>query len=275
MANRLSEKSDLYYRLGVLFGPLEEIVASPADYTVQERAAVIARYNAEYLKLIHQFQRFSVSQPGHDYAIEYERFFNALNGVKARLVHGSKLEEILPGQLQQARDAIDAVPVPPVSVIHAAGTPFSTYCRIRELCEVDATKSVTWIDAYVDSSIFHRYLAAARTTTQITLVTTEPSQSASRRDKDRWLAFLDVSRLFAKEKGATQYSLYVAPSVHDRWLVFDSSRIYSLGGSAKDAGSRDHFTLASVEPSTENLSLVTATITGATELFGPTVAQHA
>lgn len=275
MANRLSEKNDLYYRLGILFGPLEKIVAFPADYTVQERAAVIARYNAEYMRLIDQFHRFSLSQPGHDYAVEYERFFNALNGVKARLVHGLKLEDILAKQLKEAHDAIDAVPVPGISVIHAAGTPFSTYCQIRELCEVDATMSVTWIDAYVDSSVFHRYFYAARTATLITLVTTEPSQNASRREQNRWLEFLDVSRLFAKEKGASQYRLYIADSIHDRWIVFDNSRIYSLGGSAKDAGSRDHFTLSTVEPSSENLSLVTSAVTGAKEFFGPTVPKHA
>jgi hypothetical protein len=40
MVNRLSEKSDLYYRLGVLFGPLEEIVASPADYPSEVRIDV-------------------------------------------------------------------------------------------------------------------------------------------------------------------------------------------------------------------------------------------
>lgn len=274
MSNRLSEKCDLYYSLGALIRPLEVLVASPSNYTSQERAAVIARYNAEWPQLAQQAERFSKSEPGHNYSIEYHRFFLALSGITNRVARGAALDEILPVQLQQARDAINAIPVPPMSVIQEAGTPFTTYCRIRELCEVDATTSLTWIDAYFDSSVFHRYLAAVSPTTQISLVTTEPSAKASARDKARWNAFLDVSQLFAMEKGSSQYRLLVTSRLHDRWLVFDNSRIYALGGSAKDAGNKDHFTLTSVEASPQNLNLVSETMAGATEYRGSSVRQH-
>ena len=38
------------------------------------------------------------------------------------------------------------------------------------------------------------------------------------------------SRLFAGERGINKYRLLIVNSLHDRWLVLDSKRIYALGG---------------------------------------------
>jgi hypothetical protein len=83
-----------------------------------------------------------------------------------------------------------------------------------------------------------------------------------------------VSRLFAQERGPDRYRLIVNPNLHDRWVVFDEKRIYSLGGSAKDAGYRDYFTIASVDASPANLQAIQDQINNGVEWFGPKCPNH-
>jgi hypothetical protein len=108
----------------------------------------------------------------------------------------------------------------------------------------------------------------------ITLVTSEPGSHAGSKDRIRWSEFLDISRLFAQERGPSHYRLIVQPNLHDRWIVFDEKRIYALGGSAKDAGDRDYFTITAVEASPENLVRIQTQINSGIEFFGPNVSQH-
>lgn len=273
--DRLRQKHDLFVKLGALFGPLLRLVENADQYDEQERAETLARYFAEYRGLQEEFRSFCEGQPGHDYAIQFYRFFTALDGLRGRLVETSAPLELVVGeQLAIAQSAIDAVPIPRASVIMEAGSPFTTYCRLRELCEVDATNSLMWLDPFFDANVFHRYLSNIRQQVPVTLVTTEPSPNAGRRDKTRWTEFLDLSRLFAQERGPSRYRLVVQPSLHDRWVIFDGRRIYSLGGSAKDAGAKDYFTITSVMSSTENLDRIQAHIDSGTEWFGEGTPQH-
>ena len=108
----------------------------------------------------------------------------------------------------------------------------------------------------------------------ITFVTCKPGDRAGARDKRRWTEFLEISRLFAQERGIAAYRLVVHPDLHDRWIVFDDKRIYSLGGSAKDAGNRDFFTITAVEPSVANLQAIRTQISTGDEFFGPNTAHH-
>ena len=98
--------------------------------------------------------------------------------------------------------------------------------------------------------------------------------SSRKRDKDRWENFLDISRLYAKERGPDKYRLIFQPDLHDRWVVFDNKRIYSLGGSAKDAGVKDYFTITSVRATKVNLESIDSHINTGTELFGPNTKPH-
>ena len=259
-------------KLGALFGPLFKLVDAPEQYNPQERAETIARYFAEYPKLQTEFGTFSTGQPGHDYAIESHRFRTALKSIKVSLILGQSLEAVVREQFALAQAAIDAVPVPATSVILEAGSPFTAYCRLRELCEADATTSLMWLDPFMSASIFHRYIAGVRSTVSVTLVTSEPGPGG--RDRTRWPEFLDVSRLYASERGSTLYTLIVQPKLHDRWAVFDDKRIYALGGSAKDAGQRDYFTLTGVEATPTNLQRIKDHISTGTEFFGATSPTH-
>lgn len=272
--DRLQRKSQLLTQLGALFGPLQRLIEHPSAYDEREKAETLARYFAECPTLQAEFQAFSIGQPGHNYVVEYQKFYSALHAIQNRLVNGVPLETVVTDQLAIARAAIDAVPVPRTSVIMEAGTPFTVYRRLRELCEVDATTRLLWLDPFLDSSIFHRYVANVRSGVPVTLVTSGPTQRSSSRDKARWAEFCDVSRLYAQERGSALYRLLVQDSLHDRWVVLDDKRIYALGGSAKDAGSHDHFTITSVEASATNLERLQHHIDTATEVFGPNVPSH-
>ena len=144
----------------------------------------------------------------------------------------------------------------------------------RSLCEADATKSITWFDPYFGSDIFHRYLQFANQDVAVVLVISEAGRNAGRKNIDRWNSFLDISRLFAGERGINKYRLLIADSLHDRWLVLDRKRIYALGGSAKDAASKDLFTITDIEASRDNLRKIDDTISAAKEWFGPSTSTH-
>lgn len=272
--DRLTEKLDLLVKLGRLFGPMQRLAECPDDYNEQERAETIARYLYEHQVLIQEFAKFSTGQAGHNYQIEYKKFIRALTYVAGRIEKGHDLGQLLTEQITIAREAINAVPVPRSSVILAAGTPFTAYCKLRSLSEADAARVVLWFDPYFGADIFHRYLQFVDSNVSVVLVATEPSPRAGRTNADRWTDFLDISRLFARERGVTKYRLLVAGSLHDRWLVLDGKRIYSLGGSAKDAASKDLFTITHVEASAENLQKIDDTLNASTEWFGPHTPVH-
>lgn len=273
--DRLQQKNELFFKLGRLFDPLLTLIDHPEHYDAQERARVIARYCSEHTTLQQEFRIFSQGEPGHNYLVEYNKFFNALQRVVHDLIQSNKdLSDIVPSQLSIAKAAIDAVPVPSSSIIFEAGTPFSTYCKLKRLCEVDALHKLIWIDAYMSSTVFYRFLSSARPNVTVTLVTSEPSSNAGRRNRDRWIEFLDVSRLFAQERGDSQYQLVVNNNLHDRWIVFDDKRIYSVGGSAKDAANKDYFTITTVESSDSNLQSIQTQIDNGTEYFGSNTTSH-
>jgi hypothetical protein len=118
-------------------------------------------------------------------------------------------------------------------------------------------------------------ISAVRTGVAVTIVTAEPRATASKKDKERWVELLDVSRHYAIEHGNSVYRLIVhSDSLHDRWIMFDKKRIYTLGGSAKDAGDRQYFTIKPLESSAKNLAQIQAHIDGGKEYFGPSTAIH-
>jgi hypothetical protein len=271
----LQEKYKLFSKLGALFGPLQRLIEHPEQYNEQEKARAIARYCNEYPRLKDEFSTFSESQPGHKYSIQESKFRGALVSVETSLTFfNEELKDVVPVAISRAQSAINAIPIPSTSVILEAGSPFTAYCRLRELCEIDATTSLVWLDPYFDESIFHRYLLGIRSETIVTLVTREPKAHASNREKRRWTEFLDISRLYAQERGSTAYQLILQPSLHDRWIVFDEKRIYSLGGSAKDAGSRDYFTITSIESNLTNLEIIQNQVASGTEIFGSINSPH-
>lgn len=109
----------------------------------------------------------------------------------------------------------------------------------------------------------------------VTLVTQAPWGQASAHDNQCWLEFLDVSRLYSRKHDAHHYRLLVSnQDLHDRWLRFDNRRLFSLGGSAKDAGDRQYFTIAPLALTPENAARVQAHVDNSEEWYGPSTPQH-
>jgi hypothetical protein len=257
-----------------LFGPFLRLIEYPELYDQQDKAETIARYFAEFPILAREFRAFCVGQPGHYYHIQNHEFERALDSARELSADNPRLADVVRQKLNAARAAIDAVPVPRTSVSLEAGSPFTAYRKLRELCEADVTTSVTWLDPYFGADIFLRYIGSVRRNVPVTLVTSEPGSHAGRVDMARWAGFLDASRLYAQELGPAAYRLVIQPNLHDRWVVFDDKRIYALGGSVKDAGDKDYFTITSVEASQVNLGKIQAQIATGTEYLGLHTPQH-
>lgn len=275
--DRLKWKNDIIYKLGILFGPIQRINDDPESYNNQEEARILARFCSEYPKLTQEFKQFCTAQPGEDYDIQYTRLWEALTYFKADLAReGRTLSDAISYHFPKARSAVESVPVPVVSAILDASTPFSTYCKVRELCEADTLESLVLIDPFLEASVFHRYLETAAENIFVTLVTSKLRESAGRRDRDRLNAFLDVSRLFAQERGKSSYRLVLHPSgvLHDRWLVLDEKRIYSLGSSVKDAGDKQYYTITGLDASSQNLRKIGDHIESGEEYFGSSTDEH-
>ena len=275
--DRLEQKSDLQFKLGSLFGPLLRIAERPAEYDDQEVSEAVARYCYEYPKFYEEMRAFCESQPGHSYQVEMNRMWMGLLGLMTDICHhNAKLADVVLRRMEQSRAALSAIPVPRDSVILEAGSPFTAYCTIRDLCQADTTKELALVDAYMDDTVFHRFLRPVREDVPITLVMSDLRPSASKKDQQRHAEFLDVSRLFAQERGPTQYRLILQPAgvLHDRWMRFDEKRLINLGGSSKDAGDRQYFTITFIDATPENLHAFQKHIDSGTEYYGPSTTTH-
>lgn len=272
--DRLAEKYGLLVKLGELFRPLKHLGDYPEKYDEQERAETIAQYFAEYPKLISDFDVFSNGQPGYKYLIQYNEFRAALRGVQQDIVNGMDISTSVGKRYEDASNAIQAIPIPRSSTIYDAGTPFTTYCLLKSLCESDASTLIVWIDPYMDMTIFHRFLIGVQPSVRVILVTSEPKENAKPTEKNRWQQFLDISKLYSQERGQDKYQLIVHQSdLHDRWLVLDHKRFYSLGGSAKDAGNK-YFTVARLDATPATIRAVQEHIERGREVFGPNTLKH-
>jgi hypothetical protein len=276
--NLVRQKQDLFVKLGELFGPLRKVGRNLSTASEQDKSRAVAQFAAEYFAVLLTFQHFSKAQPGLDFLVESRRFSEALQNVIHNVQVGRPIDVVAEEQFSMALAALDAISVPATSMILEPESPFNAYSQLRALCELEATRSLTWLDPYIDASVFSRYLSALRPGVHVTLVSVEvpASTSAGRnRNRDRWVQFLEISRLYAKEYGAGSYRLVVNPQLHDRWAVTDGNRIYQLGGSAKDAADTKYFTIGTVEASPNNLGKLAQLCGGGAECFGPSTSLHA
>lgn len=103
-----------------------------------------------------------------------------------------------------------------------------------------------------DWTIFHRFLFTAPEETEVILVASAPTKGG--RDATRWREFLDISRLYAQERGA-RYRLMDNQNFHDRWLLADAQPFH-VGGSVKDLG-KDPVTISKLDATPGNIEKIT------------------
>ena len=267
--DRLQSRNGLLVKVGVLFAPLLALVKSGKHTDGETRVRALAQYAVELPAVIEEFRVFANSEPGHRYDVEAQKFSLAVQGLLSALAatEDADLGLLVPVHLRRACGAIESVPVGNEGTLNDYGTPFSTYCKLRELLSGLPTKELFIVDAYLDHTVFHRYLSGVQPGVRSVLVTQEPRSGASR-DQRRWNEFLDVSRLFAAEAGFSRYQLSVHQAgLHDRWAVVDQQRLFQLGGSLKDAGVK-HFSVGSIRADPASLRVVLALADSGTEYFG-------
>jgi len=274
--DRKQRQAELIYKVGLIFRPLEDLfAASPGSYTQADLARLRSQFHLDHEKLLKELEQFCKEETGLDFSVEFHDIQHPLanmnNVVRQCLMNDLtsvrvNKENFLPRLLA----AIAAVPVETSSMVFDAKTPFTTYCRIRELVST-AAKQIVFVDRYVDENLFCRYFHEV--SPQVSLcIGTWPR--ANHGNKAAYDSFLDASRLFAVERGNQLYRLVEIGSFHDRMLRIDD-QLYHLGGSAKDAGGKSPFTISKMEPTPANFQKLDALIGGGTELFGPSTPTHA
>ncbi len=268
--NRKEQQAEILIKLGYLLAPLQDIVDYPDQQTPQTRARASAKFANDQVKFSLDVDSFCKGEEGHRYRIEDDRAMRWLSKLADNLMDYRDEPEKLAPCLEQARngvvDAILAIPTEVDFEVLEAQSPFQAYCKLKTFFET-VSRKVIWADPYMGASLFHRFLRQLPASVSVTLITKD------RGNHGEYQSFLDVSKLYAQEKGASRYTLIVESTNHDRWLQCDK-QIYHLGGSAKDAGKRSPFTISKLAPSQVNFQKLQDLIDSGTELFGPNQTTH-
>jgi len=268
--NRKREQAELLFQLGQLVGPIMKVAEDPDSYDSDERKRILARYFHDEPAFVQAFDRFTRGESGHHYRAEMSRVCNQTANF-ASLVTRSDEEQLY----QHIRDLhkalfelVYSIPIPAESCIQAAYTPFSTYCLVKNLCSTCITQ-IVWMDRYFDQTIFCRYFVDTPTSVQITLVTWPDTKCKGKRDQQRYSEFIDISRLFAQERGLQSYRLITSEDFHDRWLRCDD-KLFLLGGSIKDLGKDATFTISKLDSTPENIQHFDDAVNSGIEVSEPT-----
>jgi hypothetical protein len=274
--DRKREQAELLVLLGRLFGPMLSYADNPGTVSLPDRARVFARFFADRPRFLQAFIAFTQSEPGHLYLIEQaegvRQIGNLEHFLQPVLASPEAQSHLILEKYKAVLDIIQSIPVVADSAIIEASSPFAAYCFLRDRAAT-VKRRIDWVDRYMDASLFHRFLRDTPLDAVVTLVTWPEAKLSSAKDKSRYNAFIDVSRIFAAERGIDHYSLLTHDKIHDRWLRCDDE-LYSLGGSAKDAGQSTDFTVSRIEPYAANMKQVDELVANGKRLFGPGQLEH-
>ena len=272
--NRKSEQADIIFRLGCLLGPLEQAATDPSRFDSDEQERIRARFLADLPTFLNAAVQFCNGEPGHQYGRQQDVILGCHNEMRGKIVQAERIEE-LQSTLQDNRDRIIqqilSVPVPVDSAIYEARTPFSTYCLVKDVCST-VRQRVVWLDRYFDQTLFHRFFTDTPPGARVTLVTLPGAGLTSRNDRTRHAEFMDVSRLFAIERGLQGYQLIENANFHDRWLRCDD-KLFTLGGSIKDLD-KGPFTMSCIDSTPQNRQHFDDAVVRGNEVFGPEHTTH-
>jgi len=263
---RHEQRAEFPYKLGLLLRPVLDVIERPHEFNTDERRRIRGRFEKDRQQLHNQLSEFCMAEPGTMYQKEWAEIAARLSTLASTIDGIVDLPSWLPAELENQRaallSAIASVPVQTDSTIYLARTPFTSYLRLKALCDA-ADKHVICIDRYIDYTLFHRQLAGIPSHVEITLVTWRSALSHD---------FIDVSRLFAAERG-TKYRLCTNQNFHDRWLRRDN-QMFLLGGSIKHAGTKNVYTVAPMASTAAELQQVDQLIATSQEVFGPRQTSH-
>jgi hypothetical protein len=131
---------------------------------------------------------------------------------------GLEARDVYVKRFRAIKNAIRAVPCDDPDEILPTESPFQSYLRLRPIFTGVATRLHVF-DPYLDSTVYHRYLAEVPDTVPIVVVTGEANMKASGgKATRRRRELVAVSELFAAERPTT-YRFLVSPALHDRHLT--------------------------------------------------------
>lgn len=271
--SRKREQAELFVKLGELVGPLKKIAENPQTFDSDEKSRILARYFHDAAKFGDAFREFCGTEPGHLYHSQQYLATLTLNlfANKAGMEPHATFDRV-PKLWEDLFGILSSIPVPVESSIHAAHTPFSVYCLLQQLCTT-VQKRIVWLDRYFDHRVFHRFFAETPKSVEIVLVTWPRSKFNSNKDLRRYDELLDVSRLFAQERGVSGYRLLTNEDIHARWLRCDDG-LFNLGDSINALGTRVDFTVSKLDSTPENFSQIDSRLTSGVELFGSNQTTH-
>lgn len=268
--DRKQEQAELIFLLGKLFGPLIEMSDNPGNFEAWERTRTLARFSANHPAFCQSVNKFLTSEPGHTYQIEMTKFSPLINlmmnAINIAQDDNEKFKEAVTDTRDKMLEIILSIPIPTSSQILDAYTPFTTYCFVKDKC-VTASNSIIWVDRYFDPSIFYRYLRGVPGSSSVSLVTWPVERLRVTREKEKFVEFVDVFKLYQKERDNKNTLLIFNENIHDRWLMIDK-HIFNLGGSVKDASHKDYFTVSTIDPTEENFNKVKSLVENGVEFGG-------
>ena len=226
--SRKREQADLIFNLGQLVGPVLHVLGNVNLYDSDDCERVRARFFSDYVQFTTAVSTFTRNERGHVYQSREMAINSVVGGIVKSLRNSypsrdpSSLRSEIEAKVEYITEVMLSIPVAIDSAIHEAHTPF------------------VWLDRYFDLTIFHRYFVDTPRTAQITLVkklftlggsikelnkpftiTWPASKFTSAKDKQRYNEFMDISKLFAAERGPPGYRPVTLADFHDRWLRAD------------------------------------------------------
>jgi len=272
---RKRQQAELMFSLGQFFGPVLRVAEHPEGFDKEEKTRIMARFFHDHDAFNQLLIKFCLTgEAGHKYAVQFTQAQCQISRIHAQATHSNlsenELLDLVTEVSEKVTEILISIPVPVDSSIYEAQTPFSTYCFVNDLCST-VHGSLVWLDRYFDQTVFHRFFSDTPRSVLITLVTLPVTSAKGPSDTKRLSEFLDVSRLFALERGQAGYRLIANSHFHDRWLQCDE-KLFTLGGSIKDLAKP--FTISRIDSTADNLKHVEEAIADGTELFGPNQPQH-
>ena len=217
--------------------------------------------------------QFAQNERGHIYGVQSSAATSELSQIGGHIASSNWLAWLASdgfGARNRIISHILSIPVPVESAIHEAHSPFSTYCFVKDLCSTVKTQ-IVWLDRYFDQTVFHRFLTDTPANVAITLVTLPAANLKGKADQQRHNEFMDISRLFAQQRGQSAYRLIENQDFHDRWLRCDD-RLFALGGSIKQLD--QPFTITKIDFAPGNVKHFDDAVNNGVELFGPSHPNH-
>lgn len=269
MTSRKEQQAELLIKFGDLIAPMEELVNYPDQQNEQTRAKASAKFAHDRESFQRLLNAFTQGEPGHNYTVESSHITKRLNGFTNQMVSYRDDTEKLRDQLLGLRNTVIinilAIPCELNSEVLEAGSPFTAFVKIRSICET-ASEQLVFVDPYMGQGTVRRYFHGIPEQVTLTVITKQ-------RSGDEFRDFLDVSKLFADERGPSRYCLMYHPDLHDRYLKCDES-VYHLGGSLKDAGRKSGYTVSKITVASDGETEVLKLLGESTEQFGPNRSNH-